>query len=334
MSKNSISTTSPLPDTAALAQLCKACAEPLRVDIVRLLHNNSYSVQELCQITDLKQSAVTHHLKVLATAQLLTTRREGNTLFYRRKLWPYDHNLADLQQSLFASIDQCVLDEALQAGVAHVELQRLASSNAFFIDNSDKFRQQQDLIANFDQYAESVATMLKTVALPGQDVAIEIGPGEGLFLPYLAPMFNQVFVFDTSMAMLLQCERYIRQQKFDNVQAILGDSRVALKQKIQADAIIINMVLHHIAAPYEVFADSYRLLKPGGALLITELCHHDQSWAKDACGDVWLGFEPEDLSQWAQSVGLLEGQSSYLAQRNGFRIQIRHFYKPLEQAED
>src|SRR5690554_7807172 len=143
MMNNSPNTAVSFLETGAIAQLCKACAEPLRVDIVRLLHNNSYSVQELCQITDLKQSAVSHHLKVLATAQLLTTRREGNTLFYRRKLWPHDHPFADLQQSLFASIDQCVLDEALQAGVAHVELQRLASSNAFFIDNSDKFRQQQ-----------------------------------------------------------------------------------------------------------------------------------------------------------------------------------------------
>lgn len=334
MTKNSSSTLSQLLDTATIAQLCKACAEPLRVDIVRLLHNNSYSVQELCQITDLKQSAMSHHLKVLATAQLLTTRREGNTLFYRRKLWPHDHGLADLQQSLFASIDLCVLDEALQQGVANVELQRLASSNAFFVDNSDKFRQQQDLIAHFDQYADSVATMLQAVALPAQDVVIEIGPGEGLFLPYLAPMFKQVYAFDTSMAMLLQCERFIRQQKFDNVQAILGDSRIALKQKIKADAIIINMVLHHIAAPYDVFVDSYHLLKAGGALFITELCHHDQSWAKDACGDVWLGFEPEDLSHWAKSAGFIEGQSSYLAQRNGFRIQIRHFYKPLEKAED
>ena len=32
----------------------------------------------------------------------------------------------------------------------------------------------------------------------------------------------------------------------------------------------------------------------GGVLLVTELCRHHQDWVKDACGDVWLGFEPAD----------------------------------------
>lgn len=324
----------PTPDqfieSQTLAQICKASADELRVDILRVLHNNSFSVQELCQILNIKQSALSHHLKVLATAQLVITRREGNTLFYRRRLWAHDHPLAELQAALFHSIDQCSLSEPLQTGIALVEQQRIHSSNTFFIENSDKFRQQQDLIASFDHYADSVAAMLNTVPLPAHDNVLEIGPGEGLFLSWLAPLFNQVTAVDTSIAMLLQCERYIRQHKLDNIRLLLGDTRTALKNKLHVDAIVINMVLHHIATPADVFNDSYQLLKPGGALLVTELCHHDQNWAKTACGDVWLGFEPDDLSHWAGNAGLLEGQSSFLAQRNGFRIQIRHFYKPEE----
>lgn len=317
-----------LIESQTLAQLFKAGADSLRVDILRVLNNNSYSVQELCLILDLKQSALSHHLKVLANAQLVITRREGNTLFYRRRLWAHDHPLAHLQMALFTSVDQCPLRAELQHGISLVEQQRIESSNAFFVDNSAKFRQQQDLIAMFDQYADSVAAMLTTVAMPAREVVLEIGPGEGLFLAQLSSLFKQVVAVDTSIAMLLQCERYIRQHKLNNVNLLLGDTRTALKNRVLADSIVINMVLHHIATPAEVFSDCFRLLKPGGALLVTELCHHDHNWAKTACGDVWLGFEPEDLSHWAENAGLLEGQSSFLAQRNGFRIQIRHFYKP------
>lgn len=317
-------------DNQVLAQLFKASADSLRVDILRVLHNNSFSVQELCQILDIKQPGLSHHLKILATADLVTTRREGNNLYYRRNLWPHDHALANLQRAIFYSVDQCELSSAMQAGIATVEQQRVQSSNQFFLENAGKFRQQQDLIAQFEQYAESVANMLDIIALPARQHAIEIGPGEGLFLPYLAKIFAKTTAVDTSAAMLLQCERLLKQQKITTVQTLLGDTRCALKQQLKADAIVINMVLHHIATPSDVFNDAYQLLNPNGALIVTELCPHDQAWAKEACGDVWLGFEPEDLSNWAKSAGFFEGESSFLAQRNGFRIQIRYFYKPEE----
>jgi len=61
--------------------------------------------------------------------------------------------------------------------------------------------------------------------------------------------------------------------------------------------------------------------------VLTELCEHEQAWAREACGDVWLGFAPEQLSLWAAASGLREGRADYLALKNGFRIQIREFLK-------
>ena len=87
------------------------------------------------------------------------------------------------------------------------------------------------------------------------------------------------------------------------------------------------MVLHHAPDPAAILNDLARLLKKNGVLLVTELCHHDQTWAYESCGDLWLGFEPNDLSSWADAAGLDEGESLYLAQRNGFQIQLRQFFK-------
>src|SRR5690606_41219826 len=89
-----------------------------------------------------------------------------------------------------------------------------------------------------------------------------------------------------------------------------------------------NMVLYHVPAPKTSFTDAAQLLAPGGTLLITDLCHHDQVWARESCGDLWLGFEPADLSAWAQEAGLVEGQSQYSGLRNGFQIQFRLFHRP------
>lgn len=317
-------------DKECLAQLFKASADALRLDVLRVLQNNSFNVQELCQILSIKQSGLSHHLKILAKAQLVSIRREGNNYFYRRSIWPHDDKLANLQRAIFYSIDQYQLDAEIQQHIAAVEQQRTESSNRFFIENADKFRQQQDLIASFEQYAEAVAEFLTAIPTPSKEHAIEVGPGEGLFLPYLAHRFKHITAVDTSAEMLNRCQALVEEQKLKQVELIHGDTSLAVKQKLQADALIMNMVLHHVAAPAELFSDAYTLLKPGGALLVTELGLHDQEWAQTACGDIWLGFDPEELSYWARKAGLFEGESSFLAQRNGFTIQIRHFYKPEE----
>ena len=77
--------------------------------------------------------------------------------------------------------------------------------------------------------------------------------------------------------------------------------------------------------PQVTLREAARALRPGGALLVTELCEHQQGWARENCGDLWLGFAPEQLTQWADTAGLRETASSYLGQRNGFKLQLRLF---------
>ena len=69
-----------------LSQALKAAGDNLRLQILALLAQDSFAVQELCQVFASKQSGMSHHLKVLHTANLVDTRREGKTIFYRRSL--------------------------------------------------------------------------------------------------------------------------------------------------------------------------------------------------------------------------------------------------------
>lgn len=64
-----------------LAALCKAGGDPLRLNVLRALSNDSFGVLELAQIFAIGQSGMSHHLKVLAQADLVATRREGNAIF-------------------------------------------------------------------------------------------------------------------------------------------------------------------------------------------------------------------------------------------------------------
>ncbi|WP_096086949.1 ArsR/SmtB family transcription factor [Agaribacterium haliotis] len=305
-----------------LSQALKAAGDDLRLQVLALLAQDSYAVQELCQIFASKQSGMSHHLKVLNKAQLVSTRREGNTNYYRRSDEACSQALDHLRDSIYQAADALHLSDEVQAQLGTLYQQRAAASLAFFKDNAAAFKEQQDLIAAYDVYGPEVASLL------GRGLkALEVGPGNGEFLSELAARFEQVIALDTSAQMLEQSKELCSKQNIDNVNFVNGDTAHCRALANSLDAIVINMVLHHTPSPATIFADVSSALKPGAMLLVCELGAHDQDWVKQACGDQWLGFASSELKQWAKLQALTEGASRYFALRNGFQIQIHQFFK-------
>src|SRR5690554_4013251 len=104
------------PETLAQQQLdrmaacLKAAGDPLRLAILRVLARGSYGVLELSRIFAMKQSGMSHHLKVLANAELVATRREGNSIYYRRAHAPADDPHYEMQAAIYRSLDQLALE--------------------------------------------------------------------------------------------------------------------------------------------------------------------------------------------------------------------------------
>ena len=314
-----------LPPATELAAFCKASSDPLRLQVLRVLREDSFGVSELCSIFGIRQPALSHHLKVLASAGLVATRREGNSIFYRRAQLGQRPALEGLQAELFHAVDQIELPRAIGQGLQALYRQREENSRHFFRDNADKFRQQQDLIASYEQYAGTVAEVLRDAPLAQRKVALEIGPGDGSFLLELAPNFDRVIALDIEAAMLEHARGRANDAALDNIEFIHGDTGNARLGEIKADCVVINMVLHHTPDPAAILRDAAGCLAPGGAVLVTDLCRHDQGWARENCGDLWLGFDPADITGWAREAGLDDIASVYLAQRNGFQVQVRLF---------
>lgn len=311
--------------TPSIAQICKAAGDALRVEILCALATDSYGVLELSHAFQVKQSGMSHHLKVLSTAGLVSSRREGNSIFYRRAQVAAQDPLRAIKQGLFATLGSDMLNDQVQARLSQVHAERARASQQFFVENANKFREQQDLIASFPVYAAQVTELLQQTPVPDKSMALEVGPGDGEFLPELAAVFRQVIGLDTSAAMLAKAAHHCTAHR--NITLVNGDTAYLSDRPNTFDCAVMNMVLHHTPSPRQIFADVSRALKTGAALLITELCHHDQDWVTRACGDIWMGFDPADLSLWAKQAHLLEGQSVYFALRNGFQIQVRQFFK-------
>ena len=315
-----------LSPTDVLAAFCKAAGEPLRLNILRVLSNDSFGVLELAHIFATGQSGISHHLKVLTQAGLVTSRREGNAIFYRRSL-PYSTSPDELlHHALLNSLDELPMAADVALRIQHVHEQRAEASQEFFARMADDFQSRQDLIAGLPQFRDSLLALLDSLTFPVEATAIEVGPGDGGFLAELSERFQQVFALDNSPQMLELARQTCAKQGLSNVHLQLAD---ALHDDASAaDCVVVNMVLHHFAAPADALSLLARLVKPGGSLLLTELCRHDQDWAKQACGDLWLGFDQDELALWANAAGLIPRESLYLGLKNGFQIQLRHFAKP------
>lgn len=320
-------TTAPVDALDSLTELNKALGDALRLQILRLLKSESFGVLELCRILDIRQSTLSHHLKILANASLVSTRREGNSIFYRRAFLSDDDPYRDIKESVFDQVDQLAIAQSAEKKISQIQLERAQQSLSFFNKNADKFREKQGLIVAHDDYGSVLHDVIDSLGLADKATVLEVGPGEGLLLTELAAKFKRLIALDNSKEMLDKSKEAIKQSKCNSVQFILGDTAVARKQDLSSDLVIFDMVLHHISSPAKTFKDSAALLNADGYLLIVDLSTHDQDWVRESCGDLWLGFDESDLNHWASKAGLVPGQSSYLGLRNGFQIQIRVFKK-------
>jgi ArsR family transcriptional regulator len=295
----------------------KAISDPTRIAILQVLGTGAYGVLELSDMLAVKQSGMSHHLKILSQAGWVEKRREGNTIFYRRSLG----DMLNIQQKLFRELDNQPLDASVYQQQRRISEERLQAARKFFIEHAEEFELHQERIVLFENYGPEALQLLDSLNRPATSSVLEVGPGKGEFLAALAKRFASVTGLDISPAMLKQAQEHTA--SLQNVALIEGNTELLEQQNRQFDIIFYNMVLHHVPMPESEIAQCAKLLKPNGLLIVTDLCQHDQEWAREQCGDQWLGFEPDELHQWAERHGFKHNQSRFLALRNGFQVQTQ-----------
>ncbi len=296
-----------------LTALCKAGGDPLRLNVLRALASDSFGVLELAQIFDIGQSGMSHHLKVLAQADLVATRREGNAIFYRRALPDSQRLGGRLHSALLEEVDGLALAQEVQARIAQVQQRRAATSQDFFLRVEEKFRAQQDLIAGLPQYRESLLALLDKLHFGAHTSALEVGPGDGGFLPDLARRFAHVTALDNSPTMLELARQVCEREALDNVTLHLADALGAAD--VQADCVVLNMVLHHFPDPAQALRQLAARVKAGGSLACwsptcavtirrgpakpAATCGWASSRTIWPVGPPWPGSPPATASMWA-----------------------------------
>ena len=96
-----------------LAKITKSMANPHRLEIIELLAQGDFSVEQIAEHTNLPIANASQHLQVLKVAQLVDVTRQGNFIYYRLansnvfKTWKA---LRELGVERIATIEKLVKD--------------------------------------------------------------------------------------------------------------------------------------------------------------------------------------------------------------------------------
>jgi ubiquinone/menaquinone biosynthesis C-methylase UbiE len=102
----------------------------------------------------------------------------------------------------------------------------------------------------------------------------------------------RMVAIDPAAEMLRVAARHVAEARLDGVITLArSDGRATKLTAARFDAVLSNSTVHHIHQPLALFREMKRVLKPGGAILIRDLCRPksmDDAWAivkRVAAGD-------------------------------------------------
>lgn len=120
----------------------------------------------------------------------------------------------------------------------------------------------------------------------------------------LAERFKELIIADASETMLKMVEEKIQAADLKNVRTIHADASVEFPA-IQADVILLSLVLLHIPDTKTILMKLFELLAPGGQLIIVDFDKNEQiSHPK-----VHNGFIQEELNDRLKKTGFVSTAS-------------------------
>ena len=284
----------------------KVLSDSTRLRLLALLLKEELSVAELQEILGMGQSRISSQLALLRQAGFVSDRRDGKKAFY----------------SLRSSLDAKQLALLRAACDAVADLPESAEDR----DSLERILLKRRRVS--EQYFNLIAGRLGKSYCPGRSweaighlalrlvpaiTVADLGAGEGLISQLIAHRAERVWCIDNSPKMVEVGTELASKNGLANLTYKLGDiEQVPLPDK-SVDLAILSQALHHASHPQTAVNEAFRILKPGGQLLVLDLKEHSFEQAHELYGDLWLGFKESTLHGFLKKAGFQKVEVSVVS---------------------
>jgi ArsR family transcriptional regulator len=307
---------------SATLKSLRALSDPTRLRIVALLERDELSVNELQEITRFGQSRISTHLGQLQDSELVQSRREGKRTFY--KLNPNADNAAhEFIQLAVRGAKELPEHADDQINLKRILGRRREQAQVYFNHVAGRFDRVYGPGRSWQAFGQLLLRILPPL------VVADLGSGEGLLSELLARRCKRVVAVDNSEKIVAFGAAKAKKNGLKNLEFRLGDLQEPPIQANSVDLVILSQALHHAEVPAKAVAAAYKILRPGGQIMILDLLKHNFEKAHELYGDRWPGFTESDLHRWLEAAGFKKIEISVVAREES----PPHFQTILASAE-
>jgi ubiquinone/menaquinone biosynthesis C-methylase UbiE/DNA-binding HxlR family transcriptional regulator len=277
----------------------KLLSDPSRLRILLLVEREELSVAELQEILSMGQSRISTHLSQLKQAGLVEDRRNGKSILYRLKTFRgSDSKTFERVLSLLKEAgDELPQAEHDSQALKLVLRQRQDKMRAYFDELAGKFGKHYVPGRSWKGLAETLLALMPPM------VIADLGAGEGTFSQLLARHAKKVIAVDNSEKMVEYGAGLARKHGVNNLQYRKGDIEDVPIPDGYVDVAFLSQALHHAQHPERAVAEAWRILKPGGRIVVLDLLRHNHEEARELYADLWLGFSEVEVGKFLREAG-------------------------------
>ena len=291
------------PLMASNIKILRVLADPNRLRILLLLAAEELSVAELQEILAMGQSTISTHLSQLKQAGLVEDRRTGKSSLY--KLQAGASGAGDLLMKLLGQARQQIPEaEPDQSSMRRVVIKRQDKMRAFFDSVAGRLGKDYVPGRSWKGMAEALLRLMPPM------VIADLGAGEGAFALLLAQRATKVIAVDSSSKMIEVSREQALRHGVKNVEYRLGDMEELPIEDRAVDLVFFSQSLHHALHPERAIQEAWRILVPGGRIVVLDLLKHRFEEAREIYADEWLGFSEAELETMLEKAGFVNPQTS------------------------
>ncbi len=276
---------------ASMLKSLKLLSDPTRLRILMLVEDEALSVAELQEVLGMGQSRISTQLSQLKMEGLVSDERSGKNNIYTCTA---DPDLMEVAKLAAAEVPEVGSDEA---ALRHLLRKRKDTSRAYFDELAGRFGKDYVPGRSWKALAEALIKVLN------YQIVADLGAGEGTLAQLLAQRAEKVIAVDLSPKMVEFGQNLATQNGLTNLEYRIGDIEEPPIEDTTLDLAILSQALHHAEHPQRALDSAFRILKPGGRLIVLDLLQHHFEEARELYADRWLGFSESDLSAMLEKSG-------------------------------